>query len=131
MSDIFCMTRKFNVEGDRSRLRNAFRVMSEPEHKLREKAIWLRQEISSTWGNYAAQNKWFPWPTTIALLGTRKLKGIEWRPHGMLSFLGYHVGETDPTPLTMRRSILEYTFECHLPPHRSVALPTIHNGACH
>jgi hypothetical protein len=34
----------------------------------------------------------------------------------MLSFLGYHVGETQPTPRNKRQRILEYVFECHLPP---------------
>ena len=34
----------------------------------------------------------------------------------MLDFLGYHVGKTHPTPRDMRRCILEYVFECHLPP---------------
>ena len=34
----------------------------------------------------------------------------------MLGFLGYHVGETQPTPPDMRWCILEYAFECHLPP---------------
>jgi len=34
----------------------------------------------------------------------------------MLSLLGYHVGEMQPTPPGIRRRILEYVFECHLPP---------------
>ena len=34
----------------------------------------------------------------------------------MLSYLGYHVGETGPTPQDIRWCILEYVFECHLPP---------------
>ena len=34
----------------------------------------------------------------------------------MLSFLGYHVGETQPTPQNIRSCILDYVFECHLPP---------------
>lgn len=34
----------------------------------------------------------------------------------MLSFLGYHVGEMQPTPKGVRWCILEYAFECHLPP---------------
>ena len=34
----------------------------------------------------------------------------------MLDFLGYHVGKTNPTSPEIRESILEYAFECHLPP---------------
>jgi hypothetical protein len=105
-----------NIEVDRARLRNVFNVLAKPQHTFREKALELRLEISSKWGNCADQNQWFPWPTTIASPGVRKLKGVEWREHGMLSFLGYHVGQTEPTPLNVRRSILEYAFECHLPP---------------
>ena len=105
-----------NIQSDQIRLQNALRVLCTPEHKLREKAIELRQEISSKWGNCATQNQWFPWPTTIAPPGIRRLNGVEWRPHGMLSFLGYHVGETNPAPPNMRWRILEYAFECHLPP---------------
>ena len=34
----------------------------------------------------------------------------------MLGFLGYHVGKTEPTRRDFRRCVLEYVFECHLPP---------------
>jgi hypothetical protein len=103
--------------GDQLRqLKNAFRVLAEPEHKLRGQAILLRKEVSSRWAIQAAQEKWFPWPTTIASPGNRELKGICWRERGMLDVLGYHVGETDPTPRDIRRCVLEYAFECHLPP---------------
>jgi hypothetical protein len=114
-----CITRpSSNFEGDRLRglLQNVFRVLAKQEDKRREEAIKLRQHVSSTWGIQAAQGKWFPWPTTIASRGPRRLKGVDWRPNGMLSFLGYHVGETQPTPQDIRWCILEYAFECHLPP---------------
>jgi hypothetical protein len=100
----------------RGRLQNVFRILAEPEHSLREQAVQVRQNVSSTWEIRAAQNKWFPWPTTIAVPGTRPLKGLAWREHGMLDFLGYHVGKTHPTSQDMRRCILDYAFEYHLPP---------------
>jgi len=34
----------------------------------------------------------------------------------MLSFLGYHVGDTQPTARDIRWRVLEYAFEYHLPP---------------
>ena len=107
-----------NFEGDRlqGQLKNVFRVLAKPDDKRREEAIMLRQLVSSTWGSQAAQGKWFPWPTTIASPGVRRLKGVDWRQNGMLSYLGYHVGETGPTPQDIRWCILEYVFECHLPP---------------
>ena len=39
----------------------------------------------------------------------------------MLSLLGYHVGEIQPTPRDIRLRILEYAFECYLPPFGDVA----------
>ena len=107
-----------NAQADplQAQLKNVFRILAKSEHKLKDEALKLRQEVSSTWRMRAAQDKWFPWPTTTALQGSRDLKGIGWKPHGMLGFLGYHVGETQPTPLDVRWCILQYVFECHLPP---------------
>ena len=39
----------------------------------------------------------------------------------MLSLLGYHVGKTQPLHPSVRECILEYVFECHLPPLADVA----------
>ena len=114
-----CITRaSSDSKGDQlvGRLQNVFRVLAKPEHALREQAIKLRQEVSSAWGVRAAQNDWFPWPKTIASQGVRRLKGIDWKPYGMLSYLGYHVGETPPTPRDVRWHVLEYVFQHQLPP---------------
>jgi hypothetical protein len=97
-------------------LHNVFRVLADPNHKLRDAAIARRHELSTKWGVLAAQGGWFPWPSTSASPGVRKLKRVDWPAHGMLSFLGYHVGEMQPTPQVMRWHILEFAFECHLPP---------------
>jgi hypothetical protein len=105
-----------NLDGQLRQLQNALRVLAKPEHKLREQAVTLRETVSLTWGTQAAQGKWFPWPTTVAPRGNRGLRGICWRQRGMLGFLGYHVGQMQPTPRDVRQCILEYTFECHLPP---------------
>jgi hypothetical protein len=107
-----------NFEGVRSRgqLQNVFRVLADPNHQLRGKAIKVRQQVSSAWQILAAQDKWFAWPTTATPRGTGGMKHCEWRSHGMLSFLEYHVGEMQPTPKDIRWRILEYAFECHLPP---------------
>ena len=97
-------------------LQNVFRVLAHPDHKLRDAAIRCRLEVSTRWCVQAARAEWFPWPSTSASPGVQRLKRIDCPPHGMLSFLGYHVGEILPTPESMRRCILEYAFECHLPP---------------
>src|SRR5262245_36631790 len=101
-------------------LQNAFRILAKPEHGLRERAIILREWVSFEWAIQAAQDRWFPWPTTAASPGARKIHGVCWRQQGMLDILGYHVGETNPTPRDTRRCILEYAFEYHLPPINDV-----------
>ena len=103
----------------RAQLQNVFRVLAKPDSELRDKAQKLRQEISCIWRNQAAQGKWFAWPTTVACGGGRGgpgLRGVDWRPQGMLGVLGYHVGEMQPTEQRIRWCILEYAFECDLPP---------------
>lgn len=97
-------------------LHNVFCILANPDHKMRGKAQILRQCISDKWRIQAIEEQWFPWPTTIAPIGSRRLKGLNWRPHGMLGYLGYHVGETQPTSPNVRQCILEYAFECYLPP---------------
>jgi len=91
-------------------------VLAEPEHELHDEAVKLRVEISGRWHERAVGGMWFPWPTTEAPRGIGRLYAAGWREHGMLGYLGYHVGATQPTPRNIRRQILEYVVECHLPP---------------
>ena len=105
-----------NFEGLRGQLQSVFRILAKPDSNRWEEAIKLRQDVSCIWGRQAAEGKWFPWPTTIASPGARRLKGVNWRDKGMLSLLEYRVGETNPTPDDIRWCILQFVFECHLPP---------------
>lgn len=98
------------------RLHNVFRILAQPNDKRCGEAFKLRDKISETWRHQAKLDKWFPWPTTSAPRGTGGLNKIGWTERGMLDYLGYHVGNTQPTPQRERELILEYTFECHLPP---------------
>jgi hypothetical protein len=106
---------------DLLRLQNVFRILAKPDHPLKPQAHGLQQEISVKWCDQAANGKWFPWPTTVARKGTGRLTVLGWRQQGMLSLLGYHVGETEPTPRNVRQCILEYAFECYLPPLQDIA----------
>lgn len=108
---------------DLARLHNIFRKLASPHDPLRHQAIKLRDEISSNWFRLAEQNEWFAWPSTGVPRGPTvgKLNGSDWRPQGMLSLLGYHVGETLSLPPSIRESVLEYAFEHHLPPIGDVA----------
>jgi hypothetical protein len=100
----------------RRQLQNVFRILAKPDDRRREQALQVRQDVSSKWRIQAAQAIWFPWPTTVAPPSARKLKRVYWWPRGMLGFLGYHVGQTQPTPRSVRQCTLEYAFECSLPP---------------
>jgi hypothetical protein len=119
MNDTGGITQPSSIPEDdqlQRRLQNVFRVLAKPDHERREQALQLRQEVSSEWRILAHQGTWFPWPTTVAPPGARKLKGVRWWQGGILGFLGYHVGERQPTRRDIRWRILEYVFECHLPP---------------
>jgi hypothetical protein len=112
-----------SLERDLARLQNVFRKLALPHHPLRDQAIKLRDEISLNWYRMAEQNEWFAWPSTAVARGPTygKLNGSDWRPQGMLSLLGYHVGQTLPLHPSIRECILEYAFEYHLPPVADVA----------
>jgi hypothetical protein len=112
-----------SLERDLARLQNVFKKLALPCHPLRDQAITLRDEISMNWGQLAEQNEWFAWPSTAVSQGPNngKLDGSDWRPQGMLSLLGYHVGETLSLHPAVRESVLEYAFECHLPPVNDIA----------
>src|SRR5260370_41266172 len=95
----------------RKQLQNVFRVLAEPEHRLRACAIELREVISTKWRNQAEHDRWISISHPEACIFTHPDY-----PVGMLSFLGYRVGESEPTPKNVRWCILEYVVECHLPP---------------
>ena len=107
-----------SVGCDVARLQNVFRKLAVRNHPLRDQALRLREEISRGWSRLAERNEWFAWSTTSVSRGQAngKLGKLDWRPQGMLSFLGYHVGETLSLHPSIREAILEYAFEHHLPP---------------
>jgi hypothetical protein len=100
----------------RGELTNVFLVLADPTNKRGQEALRLRESISLEWARRAAKGKWFSWPATEAKPGDQKLRDVDWPQEGMLGYLGYHVGEKQPTAREVRRRILEYAFECVLPP---------------
>lgn len=56
----------------------------------------------------------FLWPTTDTPDGDGTLDGIEWPQEGLLSFLGYHVGQNG-VRADDRRAILDSTYKGSLP----------------
>jgi len=103
---------------DLGRLQNVFKKLASPHHPFQDQAIKVRDEISLDWCRRAEQGGWFVWPDTAVPRGPTngKLSASDWRPQGMLSLLGYHVGEVLPLHPSIRERILEYAFEHHLPP---------------
>jgi hypothetical protein len=103
---------------DVARLQNVFKKLTVQNHPLRDQALRVRDEISLSWLRLAEKNEWFAWPSTSVSRGRSngKFSRLDWRPQGMLSLLGYHVGETLSLHPSIRESILEYAFEHHLPP---------------
>ena len=102
-------------------LKNVFRVLADPTNKLEKDALKLREKISLEWARRSAKGTWFSWPATDTQPSDQKLGDVDWPQEGMLSYLGYHVGEKQPTPRKIRQRILEYAFECDLPPINGLA----------
>lgn len=95
---------------------NAIRIQAKRGDKRSKKAVVVLDTINSEWRRRAAQHYHFPWPTTDAPGGNGRLSGNGWPEQGMLSFLGYHVGETNRTSEDKRRLILDWVFSNSLPP---------------
>ena len=105
-----------NIGSQIGQLKNVFRVLAKPGDQRQAQALKLRKRISESWEEQTAQDKYFQGPTTAAPFGAGDLRNVFWRPKGMLDFLGYHVGVVQPTSRSERHCILEYVFECYLPP---------------
>jgi hypothetical protein len=73
-------------------------------------AEWDRRRIIAS--HLAADE----WPTTDITQSQKALSKPDWLEHGMLSFMGYHVGKTAPTPRQLRLIILDSIFLEELPP---------------
>ncbi len=95
---------------------NAIGILASPEHERRSEAQDVVEALHSEWRRRADCHEWFPWPLTDAPGGNGHLMSYGWPEEGMLRYLGYHVGETNPTPRDERRLILKYIFERDLPP---------------
>lgn len=100
----------------RRRLMNVFRVLARPLDQRRSQAIELREVISAEWHQRAQDARWINWSVKSDLAIHPGLPRTGWWEQGMLGFLGYHVGQTNPTSRDARRCILAYVFECNLPP---------------
>jgi hypothetical protein len=88
-------------------LQNAFRILANPGDLRREQAAKVRTDTSMIWQKRAARGDWI----RLSEQPENFLPEV-----GMLSFLGYRVGEMNPTPSTIRMRILEYILGFHLPP---------------
>jgi hypothetical protein len=79
----------------------------------------LRTKVFSEWqrrSEEALVDEYFDWPSTEAPLGLGHMGAIASPADGMLSALGYHVGETNGRPDHIRCIILDDIFSSCLPP---------------
>lgn len=72
--------------------------------------------ISSEWLRRRTDDDYFTWPSTDASPGLIRLGSIEAPDLGVLAALGYRVGKVKGQPTEIRRFILDYVFQSHLPP---------------
>jgi hypothetical protein len=87
-------------------------VLAELGFRSRSGAVRLRERVIDRL-NELVDEGW-PWPTTAAASGDGFIDGGEWPRAGMLSFLGYHVGENG-LEADERRRILDRAYSGRLP----------------
>jgi hypothetical protein len=87
---------------------------------LHAAATTILDEIERQWNERSKRpigsNEFFKWPSTEAVLGENKIELTHLLEEGMLSYLGYRVGNTQGISSDVRRQILCQIFERHLPP---------------
>ena len=89
------------------------------EQDERRSAAALLEAVQTEWSRRQGQPlsaDAFRWPTTDVFDGDRGLELGEVPSVGMLSLLGYHVGQTNGVSPAMRRAILDRIFSGGLPP---------------
>lgn len=81
-------------------------------------------EIEAEWSHRIALKPgdpdYFPWPSTEAEFGLGAINADGWQEIGMLSYLGYHVGQSGRLIAEQRAHLLTQVFRMHLPPLNSV-----------
>lgn len=83
-------------------------------------AVIVLQEIEKEWKRRGAKppkpEDFFEWPKSDAAGGDGRLSASGWVTEGVLSYMGYRVGNTNGLSSDIRRRILELIFEGELPP---------------
>jgi hypothetical protein len=81
--------------------------------------------VESEWkrrGNLLhSSDEYFDWPTTLAKRGKGEIGDVTWVTEGVLSYLGYRVGEKSALTADQRHAILRRVFNMSLPPIESPA----------
>ncbi len=87
-------------------------ILTELLFRKRRFAVKLRGEVVDRLIELQRQS--FPWPSTVANLGSGKLSDINWPKEGLLSFMGYKTGQNGASE-EARRSILDYVYTQDVP----------------
>jgi hypothetical protein len=105
---------------DHERLRdswqNCLETIADPKQRTHHQTAYSRlDDIEEEWGRRIQIGDWFPWPSTQTQSGNGTVDGSEWPEKGVLSYLGYRVGQNGkPTPF--RRVVLAQLFSRKVPP---------------
>lgn len=85
-----------------------------------EKSKLVIKAIEDEWRDRGRQilnpDEYFDWPSTNAPAGHGSVDTDDWSEEGILSFMGYRVGETNGESTNIRHEILAHIFEHQLPP---------------
>ena len=88
-------------------------LLNELKYRKRNKAIELRQYVTERLADLSKQS--FHWPSTAVMESHSALSGNQfWYERGLLSFLGYAVGQTGAFT-SERRRVLDYTYNKIIP----------------
>ncbi|WP_437193651.1 hypothetical protein [Planctomicrobium sp. SH527] len=100
--------------------RNCLACLSDPKRRQTHNASKkIKAAIENEWKRRKASvspEAYFEWPSTEARRADGNIGTIKWEPEGMLTFMGYHVGQTSGLNTAMRQAILQELFHTVLPP---------------
>jgi hypothetical protein len=106
---------KVNIQFMSERERDSWFYLEEEVCEIRKQLISLVRKQSSVPGN-ADDGRVIEWPPQALQSRSVALKAdCYWYEHGVLSFMGYHVGESSALSAEQRRSILAYVLAEQIP----------------
>lgn len=116
---LFAKVERMSMRDTVALWRNAIRILADdeqrPKHAEAQKAL---DAINGEWARRRREpsDEKFPWPTTVATIGSGGIETAGWIEEGVLKFVGYSVGNTNREPQRIRERILSELFRGTIPP---------------